>query len=152
MEKCVHFIHNFWLLQYLFYSLEELTGLLRQPVFQTIAILLYLLYLLMAQLFLYTHPIARTAGEMQCLRHMLLVAWSRTKYVPASVLHHHSLPLIYNRQHMERQPAKHCEQVNGKKWTEGSPVSAHLHRLRLSAFFWNWRVFSCLFKIFSSLL
>lgn len=71
---------------------------LRQPVFQIIATLPSVC------LWLYAHPIARiidaypiarVAGELQCLKDLLLVAWSRAKYVPVSVLHHHSLPLIF---------------------------------------------------------
>lgn len=71
---------------------------LRQPVFQIIAALLSIC------LWLYAHPIARTiyaclvarvAGELQSLKDLLLVAWSRAKYVPVSVLHHHSLPLVF---------------------------------------------------------
>lgn len=72
---------------------------LRQPVFQIITTLLAHICL-----WLYAHPIARTiyacpiarvAGELQCLKDLLLVAWSRAKCVPVSVLHHHSLPLIF---------------------------------------------------------
>lgn len=71
---------------------------LRQHVFQIIATLLSIC------LWLYAHPLARTiyvcpiariARELQCLKDLLLVAWSRAKYVPVSVLHHHSLPLIF---------------------------------------------------------
>lgn len=50
--------------------------------------------------------------------------------------------------HLERAPAKCHGQGSGERWARGFPGSAHLHRLRLSALFLNWRVLSCLFKHF----
>lgn len=71
--------------------------------------------------------------HMMEYRHLLLVAWSKAKCVPVSVLHHHSLPLTQKRHHMERDPAKQHEQGNGEKWAGSSPGSTHLHRLKLGA-------------------
>lgn len=50
--------------------------------------------------------------------------------------------------HLERGPDKCHGQGSGERWAGGFPGSAHLHRLRLSALFLNWRVLSCLFKHF----